>query len=177
MASEHVFRLDVNASTYSCLRAEAYVNGSSEYIFHYGCGGIGRVWTTRTTEVVDVYTAALSDFYRRDLGRMHGIRTVTIAYVDEDTILETAVSKRMYLNQRNNTQCVEGIRRTSSSPPGTSTTIQMATDCSWSQSPFMSVLTRTPTTCVVSPSPNVTSKIGMRRGASQRCDAKDEERA
>lgn len=170
MASERVFRLDVNASTYSCLRAEAYVNGSSEYIFHYGCGGIGRVWTTRTTEVIDVYTAALSDFYRRDLGLMHGIRTVTIAYVDDDTILETAVSKRLYLNQR----YVELI---SASPPSTSTTIRMDTDCSWSHSPSMSVLTRTPTMCVVSQSPNITSKIGMRRGASQRCDAKDDERA
>jgi hypothetical protein len=166
MASEYVFRLDVKASTYSCLRAEAYVNGSSEYIFNYGCGGIGRVWTTRTTEVIDVYTVALSDFYRRDLGLMHGIRTVTIAYVDEDTILETAVSKRLYLNPRAKRQYVELI---GASPPSTSTTIRMDTDCSWSHFPSM--------TCVVSPSPNVTSKIGIRRGASQRYDAKDDERA
>lgn len=102
----YIFRLDVNGSTYSCLRGEAYVFGSSEYVFHYGSGVIGTVWNTRQAEVVDIDTTHLGRFFRRDLARMHGIHTVTVAWVDECTILETAVSKhirQMHIQDRHRT--------------------------------------------------------------------------
>ena len=88
----YIFELDTTRCVYHCLRGKTYVENSAEYIFYYGYGAIGTVWKSKGNAIIDVMTTSIRDYLRRDLARICGINTVSISYVNCDTIYEVATS-------------------------------------------------------------------------------------
>ena len=95
--NQTVFTLDYNSCMFSCLKGQAYVQGSSEYIFQFGSGAVGNVWKNKKTQIVNVDNTSLDVFFRRDLAKVNKFHAIILAWVDEETIVETALSKHVSL--------------------------------------------------------------------------------
>ena len=83
------FVIDEKCCIYSCLKSKAYIEGSREYTFEYGCGAVGRVWFTKKSEIINTHDCNLGEFYRRDLARLHGFKSVLIVWIEDGLILES----------------------------------------------------------------------------------------
>ena len=79
---------------YSCLRSKAYVKASQEYNFQYSCGAVGRVWATEQNEIINTYDTGLHEFWRRDVARLYGFKTIILTFLD-NMVIETAIGEHV----------------------------------------------------------------------------------
>lgn len=87
-----IFRLNRAKCTANSLNGISYINQSEDYTFTFGSGIVGKVWATQQNEVVTVAVSNIKNFHRKDIARLYNIKYVTIAYIDNNTIIEFASS-------------------------------------------------------------------------------------
>tara|TARA_B110000483_G_scaffold10558_1_gene12326 strand:+ start:4365 stop:4718 length:354 start_codon:yes stop_codon:yes gene_type:complete len=91
------FKLNIDKSSYTCLKGKTYVEESLVYAFVFGCGGVGRVWKTQQMEIIDIKSCDLGVFYRRDLALRCNFQSSVITYINSNMITEVVTEQTIHV--------------------------------------------------------------------------------